>query len=456
MAVGCVYPELTTSPGWRDEAIAGDGGADTNVGGTSNGGNGGKPGSAGTDSEAGARPEPVGGGGEGGAPGPDIIHATVVDQNGQPMAGIPLLIDDLQLETDENGEVSTPGDDRVSFRAVVVAPAAKNVVVYEGLSRRKLHFVVTRIPEAALATGTLQGTITTDAAAQNLSVSFIVPDRTRFFGSRNFEDVAPNVRYDVMPMWDAGTLDGIVQGFNWTGVPPLNAPSAYYFGATPAVLAPNSTVTGLDFTLAALATRALPVTVSVPASATRTDFLLLGPFTVMIESPPASVTYAVPDDDAFDESGAVMQFLTTCTFGGINGASSSVFMPLAASRTSVDEACSLPPELASPANGAVGVTVSTPLTFTPTEEGCNAINVVYVDQGWNLSVFTRENEVVLPDLSAWGVDYAMRSVDWTASTTMPCDSIDSYVQPPTGEPVPTDGPPTTFTRTEHRTFTTAP
>jgi hypothetical protein len=165
----------------------------------------------------------------------------------------------------------------------------------------------------------------------------------------------------------------------------------------------------------------------------------------------------IPDDQAFDDAGIAMQFLTSCTFGGDpNGANSTIFMPLGASRAAINEACPEAPELTSPADNATGVKRTTPLVFVPAQKGCNGFNVTHVGMTWNITVWTLESQVVLPDLSAWGVSYTAHDVDWTAATNSPCDSIDELVLAPTGQPLPEDRPPSTFSRSKHRTFTTAP
>jgi hypothetical protein len=458
IAIGCVYPELSTSPDWRSDSEAGAG-ADAGSGGSNSSGTGGRP-SAGSSNEAGAEPGNLGGngeggeGGEGGAPGPDIIHATVVDPNGEPIAGVPILIDDLELETDANGEASTPGQDRASFRATLVIMETKSAFVYEGLTRRELYFMLPGAQNLELATGTLQGTITMGMGAENLQVAF-VDGSSSYSGLRNVADMAPNVRYDVTPSWPGGTLNGSVLGLNWVVGPGMNAPSSFAFGSTTASLTPNATVTGLDFALLDIATRELAVSISTPAGATRNDFLVLTPFNVTNLAPPASLTYHIPDDDDFDALVSNKQFLTSCTFG-TTGANSSVFVPIGDTRSSIDEACPSPPELTTPADMAKGVKRTTPLVFTPSHSGCNSFYVSHLAPTWNVAVFTLENEVVLPDLSAYGLDYTEHDVSWTASTSSPCHSIDDYATPPTGEPIPDDLPATSFSRSAPRLFTTAP
>jgi hypothetical protein len=458
IAIGCVYPELTTSPDWQGDSQAGAG-PDAGSGGSNSSGNGGRPNAGGND-EGGAEPGNLGGngesgeGGEGGAPGPDTIHATVVDSNGEPLAGVPILIDGLELETDANGEASTPGEGRASFRATVVGIETKTAFVYEGLARRELHFVLPGAPTPAPVTGALQGTIATNLTEQNLQVVFVAGSSS-YFGIRNAADMAPSVRYDVNPSWPSGTLNGSVLGLSWAVGPGMSAPSSFAFGSTPASLAPNATVTGLDFTLVDLSTRELAVTISVPAGATRNDFILLTPFSVTNLNPPESLTYHIPDEGGFDAFVPDKQFLTSCTFGA-SGATSSIFLPIGDDRSSIDEACPSPPQLTAPADMAQGVKRTTPLAFIPSHSGCHSFYVSHLAPAWNVTVFTLDNEVVLPDLSAYGLAYAEHDVSWTASTSAPCDSIDDYAAPPTGEPLPDDLPATTFSRSSARIFTTAP
>jgi hypothetical protein len=289
-----------------------------------------------------------------------------------------------------------------------------------------------------------------------LQVTFVDLERDRsFFGFRNVSDVAPDVRYEITPSWSGGTLNGAVRAFNWVKEPGFNVPSSYAIGSIPASLTPNAAVTGLDITLSQVMTRELPVTITMPVGATRDDFLLLGDFTVSNLSPSAAtLTYVIPDDELFDDESNAMQFLSTCTFGEVGGANSTVALPLAA-LDSIDEACPTPPELTSPPDAAAAVTLATPLVFSTSQTGCNSVNVSYVSQAWTVTVWTLENEVILPDLSAWGLSYATQDVDWTASTSSPCDSVDTFVQPPTGQP---QGalPRFTFGRSAHGTFTTAP
>ncbi len=432
-------------------------GADTSLGGANSSG-GGRPSNAGSDNGAGAEPGPVGGaGGEGGAAGLDIIRATVVDQDGEPFAGVTLLIDDMQLETDAAGQAMTAGEGRASFTAMLIAAESKAAYVFDGVTRRELHFVLPRVDAAPLVTGKLEGTVNTDLAAENLQVTFVDLERDRsFFGFRNVTDVAPDVRYEINPSWSGGTLNGNVRALNWMKDPGFSVPSSYAIGFVPASLTPNATVAGLDITLSQVMTRDLPVTITAPVGATRDDFLLLGPFSVSNLSPSAAtLTYMIPDDERFDDEGMAMQFVSTCTFGEVGGANSTVAVPLTATLDSIDETCPTPPELNSPPDEATGITHVTPLAFTTNQTGCNAVNVSYVSQAWTVTVWTLENEVVLPDLSAWGLDYDAQDVDWTASTSGPCDSVDVFLQPPTGQPL-GDLPRFTFGRSDHRTFTTAP
>lgn len=456
VAVSCIYPELESSPDWRGEqAAAGESSTAGNGGSTSAGGAPGEAGRAPSEAGNGGTPEP-GEGGASGAPGDGTIVVTVVDQNRQPYVGATVWIDDIELTTDAEGQASIPGAELPSYRLTFVDDIAKSVSVYDEVTRRRLYFTRTRLPGDG-GSATIEGTITTNESEKNLQVSFVDESGAfRFFGARNFTDMAPTVRYTITPMWTGPELSGSVVALNWVSLPGSSAPSAYFFGSQPTTIADETIVTALDFTLLELKSRQLQVDISSDPGTTRNDFLVLGAFTAANQTATGVVDYAIPDDASFDAiAGATKQMITTCNFGGSEDANSSIFTVITDDLTSIAEDCPPIPKLLAPDDEAVMVAPSAPLQMLPAEPGCNGFNITLLGAGWTINAWTTTDQVTLPDLSALGIDYAGQNVTWTTSTTAPCDSLDFLLPPPGTSPT-GNGTQVTFGRSGRQTFTFSP
>ncbi len=432
VAIGCVYPHLSSSPDWKDEDAAG--GEPTQAGSSGRGGGGGsgsgaKGGSAPNDGGAGAA-APLGG--EGGAPPAieDVIRGVVLDQFDRPVSGVVVLIDDVELVSDADGVVALVDSGKQSFTATLVDQKNRIAFVYEGVTRRELRFNLAALPEDDWHTAKVSGTAETSLNAYNLRVAY--DDRARSFsqlGMRNAADMSPSVRYDLSAVWSGwDTMDGQLSAMNFVGSPAQNMPESYEFASMPLALAAGDLKKNVDLELTPLATRELSVEANLLAGVTRYDVLLLGSFAFSNAAPTSDQKYLIPDDPVFDAAKLPSYLTIACSSPE---GSFSVIVPLTAKMGNLQEDCRAPARLVSPEANATDVTNDTPLVFEPELDGCHSFNLVHdvSKGGWSVLIQTMNSEVVAPDLSKYGLSFTPHDVSWTAGTTSPCEGIDSYLAP---------------------------
>lgn len=437
VAFGCVYPHLSSSPNWNgDDDTAGGDSAEAGKGG---GGSGGKSGGSGGEEPNGGTPEPIGG--EGGvAPVRDLIHGVVADQYDTPIEDIVILIDDVELISDENGEFELEGSGKKVFDLTVVDPKNKSAFVYQGVTRRELRIAATSTVGALPHHASVSGTVQTADDELNLRVAF--RDASRPFdalGVPNVDDVAPAVRYTLDANWGGGdTLDGQLLALNYTADPIKNVPESYAFGAVDLSLKADDVKTNVDVELTALKTRSITVAVTAEPGVTRFDTLIFGTFAFTNSAPTSLQPYVVPSDPKFTAAGLPALLSVTCS-GALN-ANASYFVPIADDLTRFDGECGKFATLLSPAPEATDVTNDTPLSFEPGIDGCHSFSITHQQPGWSVFILTTNTEVVPPNLSKWGLSYAPHDVSWTAGSTSPCGAIDDFLAP-----VDRSQPPMTFT-----------
>ncbi|RYZ09869.1 MAG: hypothetical protein EOO73_03025 [Myxococcales bacterium] len=430
VAAGCVYPHLSSSPDWAEEN---DGaGGEPAPGGASGGGEGGvgaQGGSSPTEGVAGATASMAGAAGTPPVD-EDVIHGVVLDQFDAPVPGIVVLIDDVELVSDEDGEVSLVDSGKEVFDVTVVDEPHKIAYVYHGITRHELRIGVATQPSAQASSAKLEGTIATELNETNLRVMYVDAARgVQAIGERNPADNAPNVRYSVAPTWSGeGELNGRLMAMNFTPHPVQLIPQAYELGVLDVALAADDSKKNVNLRLEPLQTRELNVELSTPAGVTRYDTLLLGSFAFTNTAPLPSQTYLIPSDPAFDAAELAMLLLVSCV---APEGSASFTIPITEATSQLQQKCGTPPKLTSPPSGATGVKNDATLSFEPQLEGCHSFSITHTAESspWSVFIFTMNTEVVAPDLSKYGLSYAPHDVSWTAGSTSPCDSIDNYLAP---------------------------
>jgi hypothetical protein len=428
VAAGCAYPHLSTSPDWNGDDAAGGDGAEAGEGG-SRAGSGGKSGGSGGSEPNGGVPEPPVGGQGGEAPMRDLIHGLVADQYDNPIADIVVLIDDVELTSDENGEFELADSGKQTFDVTFVDQKNKSAFVYQGITRRELRVTATSNVAVLPHHASVEGTVQTADAETNLRVAFRDPSRALdAFGMRNVADVSPAVRYSLDANWGgADTLKGKLMALNYVGDAVQNLPESYTFGAVDLTLKAGDLKQGVDVELAALATRKITVNMTAPPGGTRTDALLFGTFAFANPAPASSQPYFIPDDPAFDAVGLPGLLSLSCSSAA--GANAAYAVPITDELTRFDGECDAFPQLISPEPDATGVTNDTPLSFEPGVDGCHSFSITHQQPGWNVFIFTTQTEVVPPNLSKWGLTYAAHDVTWSAGSSSPCESIDGFLAP---------------------------
>jgi hypothetical protein len=403
--------------------------------------------------------------GPGGAGGVVTVSGKVIGSNGQPVAGVAVLVTGLpSVNTDANGAftisgVSTP------YSIAVVNGTNSTALVYRGLTRSDptLYWpgITTGTAHSASASGTLvpwtaipPGTQTTAA------VSFV---STEASGS-----TAPNLStgaytVNVGPWYGASTtITGTLYALVWN-YDASNLPTAFTkFGKRSNVsLLDGTTNPNQNDTLGTAQTGQITGTITLASGYTFNGRYLFAVFeskggipVLYDNSTVPNFTYNTPN-----VSGASMSLQVAAT-KATGGTVESYTSGLAVNATNVAVTVPAAPELSLPVDNATGITTSSPFSWTPFTGGVQVLeftpNVGGQPRFW---VVTAASSDSIPNLASAGLPIPKAATyKWALEAVAPFSSVDAATG--TGGLAQFVLNPHVFTgaygRTNQRTFTTAP
>lgn len=360
--------------------------------------------------------------------GPENVAGQAIGNDLQPVAGATVQLRSgsftATATTDGDGGFSVSGVP-TPYDAMLVVPALAEVTLYQGLTRSDPTLVSLGSSVPSHPAATVQGAVSGGA-----SLPLPPNARTRVaFGSAEGGGVASadgaTGTYQVGPSWwgtpsTTGTLYALQWQYDAAGLPSSYTGFASRTGVT---LTDGVTLTGQDLTLAPVGSGQVSGSVAPPSGYTPSNRRLLlvfgadqGAVELVRETGAATAfSFLAPAPP-----GAALLLVARASAGS---AVSTGYQPLPTQGTGLSAPLQPAADLAAPADGAMGVTMGTVFSWSPSPGG---ISLLVVRGSSTFVVVTAGASATLPDAASLGFTLPPASVfSWYVFGVGPFSSIDA-------------------------------
>ena len=410
----------------------------------------------------------TGPGGGGGAGGVVTVTGKVVGQNGQPVAGVPVVVTGKASTNSDAGGNFSIANVTTPYDISVVDAVNKAAILYKGLTRTDPTLLALGSTGGTSHTGSISGkisggTFTPNQGANDVTnVVFASPEVTHEVSTAVSGTFGPFTLNWFGPTATTGTLYALQFTADAGGLPVASGFKGYGARAGIAVN-DGATLTNQFDTLQSVATNQFTGTVTSPSGYTlggkvvyaRVSPVALIPF-VSDNTANASVSYYTP---GITGASLVLGAQVSKTAGGTailwkNG--------LATAATGVSIAVPAPPELSLPVDAATGIDTSVTFSWTQMTGAVHLIIFTASGTGPAYYVLTSGTSATIPNLKPFGLGLPTAAAyKWQVYGFGPFASVDaaagstSFLSALLGPPASSAGDAIVGVSTQ-RTITTAP
>lgn len=407
--------DVSTSEGGANDGGTSSGG--TNRGGTqaASGGESGEAGSGGSDSEGGRGGEPSSGNTD--------VHGKVFFRV-LPLSNVPVVVNGVITNTDDYGEFSVP-DVTAEYDVAILHPELKVAHVIEGLTTRTpiINSMVSRditFDKKAILTGTLSGGDGFPNPASRRAQVGIVGNGVLGFSQVLNEGIAGDFSFTTTWAHDetvAADLFALQWSWDANGLTALTG-----YASVPLTLEDGETYGAPDtnLVLEPIEQRLVPVEVDWDDYEPSLCYAFVDVIQMPVDACDASFSVATPKGLPFKNFVRV--------YGSKSGTHEATVQVEVPETGGVELILPQPRTALLPVDGATGVDLETPFTWSSSEPDMVGLHQFSCDGGWEVHLASAAKSVRIPDLSKYGIPLPKGAAcKWFLDAIGPASSSDAFL-----------------------------